>query len=122
MSQAASQAHAFYRDVAKHRTVWTIKDKDGFPAPKNASGQRSQPFWSSCSRVKKIIASVPAYADFSPFEITWDDFCSNWVPGLEQDNMQVGVNWSGPRALGYDMPARDVQRNVEYAIARMSAE
>jgi hypothetical protein len=33
MSQAASQAWAFYREVAKTRVVWTVRDKGGFPAP-----------------------------------------------------------------------------------------
>ena len=43
MSQAASQAAAFYRDVAETGRVWTIRDAGGFPAPVGGSGQRSQP-------------------------------------------------------------------------------
>jgi hypothetical protein len=46
MSAAASQAAAFYREVAKMRVVWTIKDAGGFPAPQTSEG-RAQPFWSS---------------------------------------------------------------------------
>lgn len=117
MSNAGSQAWAFYREVAESRVVWTVRDDQGYPAPKNSSGQRAQPFWSSRRRVEKIIATVPAYAVFRPEEISWEDFCAKWVPECERDGMLVGVNWSGPRATGFDMKPSDVQRAVEALIA-----
>jgi hypothetical protein len=117
MSQAGSQAWAFYREVAKSRVVWTVRDDQGYPAPMTSSGQRAQPFWSSRSRVEKIIATVPAYAIFRPDEISWEDFCAKWVPDFERDGMLVGLNWSGPRAKGFDLEASGVQRAVEALIA-----
>jgi hypothetical protein len=36
-----------------------------------------------------------------------------WVPGLTEDNIRVGVNWSGPQAVGYDIEPRLVQQYVE---------
>jgi len=117
VSQAASQAWAFYRDVAAHRSVWTVRDADGYPAPKLSSGRRAQPFWSTRSRVEKIIKSVPAYGSFVPEEISWEDFCAAWVPGLTRDVLLVGVNWSGERAAGYDMEPEELRRNVEAVIA-----
>ncbi|NLF32030.1 MAG: DUF2750 domain-containing protein [Planctomycetes bacterium] len=116
MSQAGSQATALYRQVAETRAVWTVRDEGGFPAPKNAAGQRAQPFWSSRSRVERIIRTVPAYAGFEPHEISWENFCQRWVPGLKKDGILVGVNWSGKRAIGYDLDPEQLQRNVELAI------
>src|SRR5438309_1514056 len=116
MSQAGSQAWAFYREVAKTRVLWTIRDEGGFPAPKNSSGERAQPFWSSRSRVEKIIATVPAYANFEPYEISWEDFCKKWVPGLTKDGLLVGVNWSGLHAKGYDMESGEVQACIQTVI------
>jgi hypothetical protein len=113
MTQAASQAWAFYRDVAKNKKVWTIRDAGGFPAPRTMEGKRSQPFWSSLSRVEKIIKNVPAYAGFEPYEISWFDFCRAWVPGMTKDGLLVGVNWSGDKALGYDLEPNQVQESVE---------
>ena len=43
MSIAAAQAAIFYRDVARTRRLWTIRDAGGFPAPKNSRGVRAQP-------------------------------------------------------------------------------
>jgi hypothetical protein len=66
MSQAGSQAHAFYRDVAKNRVLWTCRDDEGVPQPKVPDGGRAQPLWSSLRRVEKIIGTVPAYRVFVP--------------------------------------------------------
>lgn len=112
MSQAASQAAAFYREVANSRKVWTIRDAGGYPAPMGRDGKRSQPFWSSLARAQKVIRTVPAYAGFTPDEISWDKFLSSWVPGLTRDGILVGVNWSGERAVGYDIEPDQVARNV----------
>ena len=113
MSQSTSQAIIFYKEVATKRTLWTIRDSGSFPAPKNSEGERVQPFWSSLSRVQKIIETVPAYAGFEPFDISWSDFTARWVPGLEKDRVLVGVNWSGYRATGYDIAASKVKEYIE---------
>jgi hypothetical protein len=121
MSQAASQASAFYQEVAQNRRLWSIKDAAGFPAPETPRG-RTMPFWSSLARVERIIESVPAYAGFSPVELTWDDFRSRWLPGLERDGLRAGVNWTGPQATGYDLLPTELQANVDYAIAALANE
>lgn len=113
MSQAASQATAFYRDVARNHKVWTIRDEQGFPAPKTTDGTRTQPFWSSLSRAQRIVKTVPAYKGMWPVEISWAQFCDRWLPELERDGMKVGLNWSGPMAVGYDREAIGVRKSVE---------
>ena len=113
MSNSASQASAFYEQVATSGSVWTIRDSGGFPAPLNSDGIRAMPFWSSLSRAELIIKNVAAYKGFYPVEISWQDFKSKWVPGLEKDGELVGVNWSGDRAKGYDLSPATVVSNVE---------
>lgn len=116
VSQSSSQAWAFYRQVAATRLLWTIRDEAGFPAPMTSTGQRAQPFWSSRSRVERIIKSVPAYSGFEPFEVSWDDFCRKWVPGLAKDGLLVGVNWSGKRATGYDIDPEHLRNCIQAII------
>lgn len=122
MTQAASQAAAFYREVAELRIVWTMDDAEGYPAPKTRTGRRSIPFWSSKRRVEKIIKTVAAYRDFTPIGFTWDDFVAEWVVEIKRDGYLVGVNWSGPKALGYDLEPDDVVANVSAAIQRQSSQ
>ena len=119
MSQAASQWTAFAREVAAHRRLWTVKDGGGYPAPLTSSGARAQPFWSSLSRVERIIRTVPAYSVFSPHELSWEEFRDRWIPDFTKHAMKVGVNWSGPHAKGYDVDPADVQTRVEYEISRL---
>jgi hypothetical protein len=64
VSQSASQASAFYLDVARSGAIWTLRDAGGYPAPKNRNGVRAQPFWSSRSRAETIVATIPAYTGF----------------------------------------------------------
>lgn len=119
MSNAAAHAHAFYRQVAKDRKVWTVRDEGGYPAPKTRTGVRAQPFWSSLSRVKKIIATVPAYAGFTPEEFSWEEFRDRWLVEIKNDKQLVGVNWSGAHASGYDIDSDFVQRAVEFQIKKI---
>ena len=106
--QSASQVADFYREVAATGLIWTIRDEGGFPAPLNADGDRTQPFWSSRSRVERIIESVAAYRGFIPVEIALHDFLERWVVGLAKDGILVGVNWTGVRATGYDIAPASV--------------
>src|ERR1043165_9790782 len=119
MSPAASQWAAFAREVAVHRRLWTVKDEGGYPAPLTSSGARAQPFWSSLSRVERIIRTVPAYSVFRPHELSWEEFRDRWIPGFTKDGMKIGVNWSGPGATGYDIDPGDVQTRVEYEISQL---
>lgn len=103
MSVSAAHASAFYREVAEQGAVWTVRDDGGFPAPRNGSGVRSMPFWSLRSRAEAVVTNVPAYSTFELHEIPLAEFRDRWLPGLEEDGVLVGVNWSGERATGYDI-------------------
>lgn len=116
MSQAASQAWAFYREVARERVLWTLRDEGGFPAPESSEGIRAWPFWSSRSRVERIIKNVPAYSGFEPVNFSWETFRDEIAPDLERDKLHVGVNWSGKRAVGYDIEPASVVQSVEALI------
>ncbi len=116
MSQAASQAWAFYREVARERVVWTLRDEGGFPAAESSEGVRAWPFWSSRSRVERIIKNVPVYSGFEPVNFSWETFRSEIAPDLERDKLRVGVNWSGKRAVGYDIEPASVIQSVEALI------
>jgi hypothetical protein len=75
------------------------------------------PLWSSESRVRRIIAKVSAYEGFRPLGLTLDEFLGKWVPDLERDNVRVGVNWSGSRAVGYDYTVAEARQRLEWEVA-----
>lgn len=78
-------------------------------------GNRAMPFWSLRSRAERIIATVPGYAGFVPVEIALAEFRAQWLPRMESDGLRVGVNWSGPRATGYDLEPSALEQNLAAA-------
>jgi len=122
MSSSASNADAFYTEVATSKRVWTIKDKDGFPAPMNADKVRSAPFWSSEKRAQNVIDDAEAYAGFKTHEISLDDFIQKWIPGLKRDGRLVGLNWSGPFVKGFDLDPNVVAKALDFSIQKRTQE
>lgn len=108
MTISAINADAFVSEVLGGGQVWTIRDKDGFPTSTNASGETVMPFWSSEKRARQVIDIIPAYRDFEPAPIELSVFVKRWLPGLSDDGLYCGLNWSGNRATGYDLTPVDV--------------
>ena len=116
MSEAPSQAWAFYREVARKRVLRTICGVVGIAKAMNGRGERAVPFWSFRSRVERIIKTVPGYAGLEPDEVSWEESCSEWLPDLTKEGINVGVNLSGKRAAGSDIEAERVQQSVQNVI------
>lgn len=112
MSVSAAQADAFYREALAAEAVWTIRDAGGIPAPENGDGRRAMPFWSKRSRAEAILKTVPAYAGFDVQSVPLAEWRSRWLPGLSQDGLLVGLNWSGEHATGYDVSPTDVEARL----------
>ena len=108
VSQSSLNLNSFLSEAIENQRVWTIRDENGFPAPQNSEGNRAMPFWTTLSRVQKIINSVDGYQNFEHFEITLQDFIQKWLPGLEKDDLLVGINWSGKRVTGYDLKGSEL--------------
>ncbi|WP_412748871.1 DUF2750 domain-containing protein [Krasilnikovia sp. M28-CT-15] len=108
MSLSRAHASAFQREVPHEGRVWTVRDDRGYPAPRDADGHRAMPFWSKPTRAQRIVTQVPAYADLRITEIALAHWLDAWLPVLGRDDVLVGVNWSGPQATGFDLPAAEV--------------
>ncbi len=113
MSNAASNASAFYEQVVKDGSVFTVLDDDSFLVFL-VRGTEVIPFWSSRYRVKKVQSSHPKYARFPISEIPLTEFLDKTLAQLEEENIHVGVNWSGKRLIGYDRSVADLKRNIGY--------
>jgi hypothetical protein len=90
MSISAAHAASFYKEVAKEKLIWSIRDAQGFLSPLSESGRRSMPFWSSRSRAELIIKNVSAYGAFEPVCISWSEFIERWVQGLNRPGFVGG--------------------------------
>lgn len=73
------------------------------------------------SRVERVIANVAAFHGFQSVEVPLEDFTRRWLPGLQSDELLVGLNWSGTRATGYDVTPLEVVSALE-ALSNKSSE
>jgi len=67
------------------------------------------PFWSMESRTLQVIENVGAYRGFEAVQLELDAFVGHWLMGSQRDGLMVGLNWSGDRAMGYDLQPADVR-------------
>jgi hypothetical protein len=74
------------------------------------------PFWSTFQRAQNIVTDSNTYSGFEIFELTWEVFRDRWLVGLDQDCLLVGVNWSGQKAVGYDVEPTIVKEAIEFQI------
>ncbi|WP_459788584.1 DUF2750 domain-containing protein [Alteriqipengyuania sp. 357] len=109
MSLSGAQVAVFVEEAKKNRSVWAVRDDGGYPAPKNAEGERAMPFWSTKGRAQKIIETVPAYGGLELDEIDLEDWLDKWLPDLQKDGLKVGLNWYGKRATGWHLSGDDVR-------------
>lgn len=114
MSQSGAQAAAFFREVARHRQVWYVRDEQGSPVPVTSSGKRAFPYWSSLARADRAVSiwGGGLWAVSMSVEI-WRD---NELPDLADRDYRVGINWSGPRLVGWDFTVTEVLNRLDHAL------
>lgn len=116
MNITSINATAFYKEASKTGSVWAIRDKRGIPTPTNADGEHAIPFWSTRERAINFLAKVEVYNNFTPLEIPWDIFVNSWVPGLTNDDLLVGLNWTGGNADGYETTPEELLGHIEVQV------
>ncbi|MFG2767657.1 DUF2750 domain-containing protein [Streptomyces rubiginosohelvolus] len=106
MSQSGSQAAAFFQGVRESRVVWLVRDDDGSPTHLSADGTRSLPFWSTSPRAQKAatIWGRGLRVDSMPLDM----WCGLVLPDAARDGLVIGINWSGPRLVGWSFTPGEV--------------
>ena len=114
VSQSGSQAAAFFKELARHHVVWFVRDDQGSPAPKTSSGERAMPYWSSKARAQRAadIWGNDLRVVSTPLE-TWR---TRDLPDLANEGYRVGINWTGPRLVGWDFTVPEVLNRLTHAL------
>ena len=53
--------------------------------------------------------------------MTWEEFRDQCLPQLAEDGLEVGVNWAGKGARGYDLPPAAVREAIEWQIQHLAS-
>lgn len=116
MSQSASQAAEFYRQVAELKKVFTVEQDGGLLVFPMADGD-VVPFWSSEQRLERVREHHPKYRRYDVQAMSLEEFIAQ-LDELAAEGISVGVNWSGKRLTGYDVSVDDLRQNLAHLINR----
>ncbi|MFI1361146.1 DUF2750 domain-containing protein [Streptomyces sp. NPDC020898] len=110
MSQSGSQAAAFFRDARRSGVVWLVRDDEGSPTHLAADGTRSLPYWSTSARAARAakIWGNGLRVESMPLDI-WRD---RELPAVTAEGLVIGINWSGPRLVGWSFTPVEVLRRL----------
>ncbi|MBO0918341.1 DUF2750 domain-containing protein [Streptomyces laculatispora] len=94
-------------------SVWLVRDDDGSPTHLTVDGTRSLPFWSTSARAQRAakIWGRGLRVESMPLD-TW---CDGVLPDADRDGLVIGINWSGPRLVGWSFTAEEVLNRLAAA-------
>jgi len=111
---ASKQANAFCREVLASGEVFMIEhERDGVMTFHLAGDQHARPAWSSRNRVIRMLEGPLAGSGRVVTRLSWHDFVSSILRDAATEGVLIGLNWSGPRARGYNLHPSDVLSRVE---------
>lgn len=114
MSQSGSQAAAFFREVARSQIVWLVRDDQGSPTPMTSSGMQAMPYWSSRARAQRA-ADIWGQG-LRPVLISLAVWRDSDLPDLAAGGYRVGINWTGPRLVGWDFAVTEVLNRLAHVL------
>ncbi|MET7984402.1 DUF2750 domain-containing protein [Streptomyces sp. NPDC005281] len=114
MSTSGAQAAAFFREVARTRTVWRVRNDDGCPIPVSSSGHPTFPYWSSETRAQR--AAQLWGPQFRAVSMPLDHWRSAALSDLAEEDIRLGINWSGQRLTGWDFTVSEVVNRLLHAL------
>ena len=117
MSISAVHYDKFREQVVTDERVFTLTDHGELLVYPIHSGE-TVPFWSSRSRLEVIQKRLPKYRQWEITELSLTEFWSR-LRELENEGVQIGVNWSGERLMGYNVSVPDLRAGLKYWIDRL---
>jgi len=117
MSISGAQYDKFREQVVSDERAYTFTDAGQLLVYPVRSGE-TVPFWSSRSRLETIQKRIPKYQRWQITELSLGEFWRR-LDQLEQEDVQVGVNWSGSQLTGYNVSVRDLRAGLRYWIDRL---
>ncbi|MFF0836610.1 MULTISPECIES: DUF2750 domain-containing protein [unclassified Streptomyces] len=113
MSQSGSQTAAFFRDVRQSRMLWLVRGEGGIPTHLSEDGVRSLPFWSTSARAQRA-AKIWGHG-LRVGSMSLDTWCEHVLPDAARDGLVIGINWSGPRLIGWSFTSAEVRNRLAAA-------
>ena len=72
------------------------------------------PYWSSRTRAQR--AADIWGADLRPISVSLETWKDEDLPELAGEGYRVGINWTGPRLVGWDFTVAEVLNRLAHAL------
>ncbi len=71
------------------------------------------PLWSDRAALEAIQKEHEIYAHYAVWELSLDALLG-WLPKLANENVKIGIDWTGAQLMGPDVAARDVLDGIHF--------
>jgi len=93
-SDLKSNYQLFIEQILESGQVWALQSEQGWASCESENYQDTEvmPFWS-----EKNYAETYATEDWPEYHavaITFESYLDDWLPGMIEDEVMVGVNWN----------------------------
>ena len=108
MSVTPIDIEYFYKEVVEANSVWALRKDEGAVRFLDDDNSQVMPLWSTRERVVSFIANREDFEGCFPLEIPLHLFLRVWLPDLERNKINIGVNWSRKTNIGCEASAKEI--------------
>ncbi len=93
-SNIKANYHLFIDQSLENEVVWGLLSEQGWAQLESENYEDASviPFWSDKSYVENFITSE--WTNYKISKIPLEEFFNDWLPGMDEDGILVGINWS----------------------------
>lgn len=107
----------FIKRVSENRVVWGLQSKDGWCVCESNEYEDTvvMLFWSDEAYARQC--AVEEWSHYEPKTIPLEEFMNNWLYGLNQDDLLVGVNWN-VKLIGLELEPYNLFKELEEVLEK----
>lgn len=102
----------FIEDAISTGCVWGLENAEGFALCEANENDNIDvmPFWSQPEYAQALC--VDDWKDYKPVPIALDELLDDWLPGMHDDVVWVGVNWN-VQMQGIEIEPLDLLEDID---------
>ena len=102
----------FLKRVSESKTVWGLESVDGWCVSGSNEYEDTvvMLFWSDEAYARQC--AVEEWSHYKPTSISLKEYMNGWLPGLNQDELLVGVNWNA-KLIGLEVEPSELFKELE---------
>lgn len=107
---------AFIAEVKQTGQVWGLNSDEGWATCPSAFFEETDviPFWSSEAAARAHCTDE--WSQYQPEAISLEEFTSDWLPGMHEDDLLIGPNWDD-ELEGLEIEPQDLAAELDPSLA-----